>query len=464
MSKKFRPLKKAGRGLYNLVDKLIVTPISTVVYHIQNKIGKGNKIEKILNRPNVLLYLSLAFAIVLFFFVDSRAMTYANTDAEVLPNQPVKVVYNSSAYVVEGIPDTVDITLIGKKSELYLARQLGNNEVVVDLTDYEASDTPVKVKMTYNKTISSLNYKLDPSYVMVTIKKKVSAIKNVSYDLMNQDLLDPQLSVKSVELSKSEVVVKGAQDTLDSIASVKALINLNNSEYKKAGTYNIDNVQLVAYDSNGHIVDNVEIVSTNISATLVLDSYSKKVPVKVLTTGELVNGKAISSITINGTNIDDYETTIYGEQSVIDSITSVPVTIDVTGQGNNGSKTYSVTISKPSGVRSIADQTATIQLNFGEAKQKTITVKGILTRNVPNGLVANLASREDMDVEVQIIGVDELINNINEDNNSIVAYVDLTGYTTGNYNVTVKVEGNDSRLQYIVTKNVNVVLSNGRSN
>jgi YbbR domain-containing protein len=391
-------------------------------------------------------------------------MTYVNTEAEILPNQPVKVIYNSSAYVVEGIPDSVDITLIGKRSELYLARQLGNNEVVVDLTDYEASDTPIKVKMTYNKTISSLDYKLDPSYVMVTIKKKVSAIKNVSYDLMNQDLLDPKLSVKSVELSKSEVVVKGSQDTLDSIASIKALINLDNPEYKKAGTYNVENVQLVAYDSNGHIVNNVEIVSTNISATLVLDSYSKKVPVKILTTGELVDGKAISSITINGTNIDDYETTIYGEQSVIDSITSVPVTIDVTGQGNNGSKTYSVTISKPSGVRSIDDDTATIQLNFGEAKQKTVIVNGILTRNVPNGLVANLASREEMQVEVQIIGVDELINSIDENNNSIVAYVDLTGYTTGNYSVTVKVEGNDSRLKYIVTKNVNVVLSAGRAN
>ena len=464
MSKKFKPLKKVGKGLYGIIDKLIVTPISTVVYHIRDKVGKNNKIEKILNIPNVLLYLSLAFAIVLFLFVDSRAMTYVNTEAEILPNQPVKVIYNSSAYVVEGIPESVDITLIGKRSELYLARQLGNNEVVVDLTDYEASDTPIKVKMTYNKTISSLDYKLDPSYVMVTIKKKVSAIKNVSYDLMNQDLLDPKLSVKSVDLSKSEVVVKGSQDTLDSIASIKALINLNNPEYKKAGTYNVENVQLVAYDSNGHIVDNVEIVSTNISATLVLDSYSKKVPVRILTTGELVDGKAISSITINGTNIDDYETTIYGEQSVIDSITSVPVTIDVTGQGNNGSKTYSVTISKPSGVRSIDDDTATIQLNFGEAKQKTIIVKGILTRNVPNGLVANLASREEMDVEVQIIGVDELINSIDENSNSIVAYVDLTGYTTGSYSVTVKVEGNDSRLKYIVTKNVNVVLSAGRAN
>ena len=37
--------------------------------------------------------------------------------------------------------------------------------------------------------------------------------------------------------------------------------------------------------------------------------------------------------------------------------------------------------------------------------------------------------------------------------------VDLTNYSTGTYSVEVKVEGNDSRLQYIVTKNVNVVLS-----
>ena len=75
MSKKFKPLKKVGKGLYGIVDKLIVTPISTVVYHVRDRIGKDNKIEKILNRPNVLLYLSLAFAIVLFLFVDSRAMT-----------------------------------------------------------------------------------------------------------------------------------------------------------------------------------------------------------------------------------------------------------------------------------------------------------------------------------------------------------------------------------------------------
>lgn len=135
MNKIVRAFKNLGKKIYKLIDKLIVVPISTLVYKIQLKIGKESKIEKMLNKPSFLIFISLAFAVVLFLLVDSKAMTYVNTEAEILTNQPVKVVYNSSAYVVEGIPETVDITLIGKKSELYLARQLGDSEVVVDLTD-----------------------------------------------------------------------------------------------------------------------------------------------------------------------------------------------------------------------------------------------------------------------------------------------------------------------------------------
>ena len=187
--KKNNPFKSVFTSISKFVDKFIVTPISTLVYNIQQKIGKDSKIEKILNRPNMLIYLSLIFAIILFAFIDSDANSYVNTDAEIIPNQKIKVKYNSSAYVVEDLPETVDITLIGKKGQIYLAKRLGDNEVLLDLSDYEASDTPVRVKLTYNKTINSLDYKLDPSYVTVTIKKKISSIKTVSYDLLNQDKL-----------------------------------------------------------------------------------------------------------------------------------------------------------------------------------------------------------------------------------------------------------------------------------
>ncbi|MGN1338496.1 MAG: YbbR-like domain-containing protein [Candidatus Coprovivens sp.] len=460
MNNIFKPLKNLILIIYKFIDKFIVTPISTLIYKINSKIGKENKLEKLLNLPNVLLYVSLLFAVVLFYFVDIKANTLVSTDAEILSDIPVVVNYNTSAYVIEGVPETVDITLTGKKSELYLARQLGDNVVTLDLTDYDDTDSPVRAKLTYNKTIDNLSYKIDPTYVTVTIKKKVSDTKTVTYDLLNQDSLDEKLSVKSVELSKTEVVVRGSQDTIDKLATVKALINLDNSDFSKAGTYNVDDIKLVAYGSEGEIINNVEIVATNISATLVLDSYSKEVPVKIVTTGDLVSGKAISSITVNGKDVSDYKVTIYGEESVLEGINMVPITIDVQGQGNNGSKTSNVVIPKPSGVRSLSENSIAVVLNFGEAKQKTITINGIKTRNVPNGSVANLAHKDDAILEIQVIGVQSVLDSIDEENPGINAFVDLTGYTIGTYpDVPVQVEGNDSRLQYIVTKNVEIIIS-----
>ena len=242
--------KKIFKKLYKLLDKLIVTPISVLVFKIQKKIGKENSLEKILNRPYALLIISGLIAVVLSFFVHFKMDVLVNNDAEFLTNIPVKVVYNSSAYVVEGVPENVSMTLIGKKSELYLARQLGDNEVVVDLTEYQASDKSFEVKLTYNKPIKNLEYQISPEYINVTIKEKVSDNKTVTYDLLNQDELDVKLSVKSVELSKSDVIVRGSQETIDSIASIKALIDLDNDDFTKAGTYTLNDVQLYAADVN----------------------------------------------------------------------------------------------------------------------------------------------------------------------------------------------------------------------
>ena len=350
------------------------------------------------------------------------------------------------------------MTLIGKKGELYLARQLGDNEVVVDLTDYQASDKAVRVKLTYNKPIDNLEYQISPDYVTVTIKEKVSDNKTVTYDLLNQDELNPKLSVKSVELSKSDVIVRGSQETIDSIATIKALIDLDNEDFTKAGTYTVDNLKLVAYGNDGTIID-AEIVATNINAKVVLDSYSKRVPVKIETTGELVSGKAISSITINGVNANDFETTIYGDEAALENVSYITAYIDVADQGNNGSKSSKVTLPKPAGVRSISDESVSIVLNFGEAKQKTVTINGIRVTNVPNGLVANLVNVNDFSIDVQVIGVESVIQELDPESSGIYAYVDLSGLGVGTYSVDVKIEGEDSRLDYLVTKSVDVVLS-----
>ena len=364
MNKIFNFIKFIILKIYGFIDKFIVTPISTLIYKIQIKIGKESKLEKILNRPNVLLYMSLLFAVLLFYVVDVKANVLVSNDAVILTDVPVKVdVLN--AYVVEGAPETVDITLIGKKSEIYLARQLGDNYVVLDLNDYKESDGPVRVKLAYNKPINNISYKIDPTYVTVTIKRKVSKQKNITYDLMNFDSLNEKLSVKSVELSRTDAIVRGAEDTIDKIATVKALIDLNNSDFTKAGTYTVDDIKLVAYDSDGVIINNIEINAPNLTANLVLESYSKEVSVKINTNGKLVDGKSISSITINGKSVDEYKVTVYGDESVLEGLDSIPIQpIDIENQGNNGSKISKVTLRKPAGVRHISDPDITVVFNF----------------------------------------------------------------------------------------------------
>ena len=458
MNKIFNLIASFFKGIYNLIDKYIVTPISKIIYNIDKKVNKsGGKIEKILNRPNMLLYMSLALAIIVFLLIDSKVITLVETEAEIITNQPVNVEYNSEAYVIEDLPETVDITLIGRKSDLYLAKQLGENEVVLDLTDYTPRDEPYKVKLTYNQTINSLSYKLDPTYVYVTIKKKVSTLKTISYDLINQDKLNelnPELSVSNVELDKNEVVVKGSQDTLNKIATVKALIDLNNKNFNAKGTSNWENVPIVASDDTGNILKNVEIVPSKDNATVTFTSYSKEVPIEVQTTGNLVSGKAISSITINGKS--EYYVTIYGEQSEIDSIDSLPVTIDVTDQGNNGSKTYPSNILKPSGVKYMSASSVNIVASFGEAKQKTIDGLTITVENTPANLKATATSQAT--ISVQVIGVQSVIDSITA--SDIKAYIDLTGYTVGNHTVPVQVKGNNPMAQYIVSSSVNINITN----
>lgn len=452
-----RLIKGFFRAIYSVIDKIIVTPISRIIYKFSEYLKAHNlTLDYILNRPNFMIYVSLILAVIVFVFIDSRVINLVESEAEVLSDIPVKVNYNEEAYVVEGIPETVDITLIGRKSDIYLAKQIGTNAVILDLSNYEARDSAYKVYLSYTKSIDTINYKLDPSYVSVTIKEKVSVTKTIDYDLVNESYLNERLSVESVELSNNEVVVKGSQDAINKIASVKALIDLRNDALKDAGTYEVDNINIVAYDSKGYILEGLEIVPKSLSATLTLDTYSKAVPIKVLTTGNIVTGKAIASILINNENAKNV--TIYGDQETINGITNVPVTINVDGGGSTATKQYNVTINRPSGVRAISEKKANITITFGDEKQKEVDITNVISyRNLASNLTPNIVGTNS-NVNVIVKGVQSVIDSITSEN--ITAYLDLEGYGVGEYEVPVKIENDDPKLNYVVSSVVKVRITN----
>ncbi len=447
-------MRKFFKKLYKLIDALIIVPISRLIYNIQKSIKKnGGLLDKLLNKPNFLIFLSLALAIVLFLLVDSKAISFVEDEAEVISNVPVILKYNQEAYVVEGAPSSVNIMISGRKSDIYLAKQLGEYEVTLDLTEYTASENAYKVYFTYAKSINNLKYNLDPSYVSVMIKNKVSSVSSVTYELINQDKLDSKLSVKSVGLSKSEVVVKGSESALKKIAWIKALVDLSNPDFTEAGSYDIDNILLVAYDNSGKILDNIEIVPSTLSATVVLDSYSANIPIEVKTTGNLVSGKSIAKILINNSN--DYSITVYGNEEEISKIKKIPVTINVDGFGNDSAKTYNVTLTKPNGVRYMSASTINISLTFGTEEQKNIDITNISKKNLGANLNANIIS--DSAITVTCKGVNSVLDKLQADN--ISAYVDLSGLGVGDHDVEVKIDNNNPLVTYVVSSTIKVRIS-----
>ena len=287
-----------------------------------------------------------------------------------------------------------------------------------------------------------------------TEEKIVSDSMEIDYMIVNKEFLDEKMTIENVTLSKNSVVYRVKDSWADDVDSIKALVDIEVISINDAGTYNVDDLELVAYDDKGRVIEDIEIVG-DIDAKVDIASYSKEVPIKVVPTGELISGKAISSILVNGA---EYQTvTIYGSEKALEKVNYVETSIDVTGQGNNGSKKYKVTLSKPEGVRALSKQIANIEVGFGEAKQMTFNVFGIMIKNLSDGLVANLVSSSDSTVEVKAIGTEDILSNL--DTSIIKAYVDLQSMDVGTHEVEIEVELNDTRIQFIVTKRVDIVIT-----
>lgn len=450
MSKILKFFANIFKGIYNVIDKFIVTPISKVIYKF-NEFLKNNsgKIEKILNRPNVLIYVSLISAIAVFLLIDMQVLDLTNQEAEIISGQDVKVIYNQEEYVVEGVPETVDITLIGSKSNLYLAKQIGEHEVLLDLTGYSVGT--YKVKLTYNHSITSVNYKLDPSTVNVKISKKESAIKPLTYDLLNEEK-DSKLTIEDVELDSSEVIVKGSKESLEKVSKVKALIDLKAAAITEKGDYTVDSVTLVAYDNEGNKMENIEVVPNKVSAKLKVDSYYVELPVKVVTTGTITSGYAISSVTNTVSKVE-----VYGEKEVLDSLTYIEAPIDVSAL--SADKTYNVNLTKPNGVRYMSETSTKVTVTIGTETSKTFEGIGIEFLNLANGYSVTAASDADRTIDVIAKGVSSSLESL--DASLIKAYIDLSGYNEENsYEVGVQLSIDDPRFTLTPTKktiNIKVV-------
>ena len=463
MNNKKSFLKKVALFLKSIVrwfDKKIITPVTKFVLLVVGKFGKRtDKFEKWLVRKNTLIMISLLLAIVLFFSVNNKAVVLVDSYAEVLYDQKVEAMYNNESYVIEGLPDTVDVTLIGRKVDMYLAKQLSTGTVSVDLSNLKPGTH--KVNLNYESVINSINYTLNPSSVTVIVYPKVSSTKTATIDVINRDSLNTKMSISNVTIDQSEIIIKGAEHTISEVATVRALVDIKKLVDPQVGVMKLEDVPLIAYDNNGKVVD-VEMVPSKVTATINLDAPSKEVPIKVVPIGEVLFGKAINTMTSSESKV-----TIYGSRDVISSIEYIPIEVDVTNLSTN--KDFNVSIPIPKGVRELSVNTTKISITLGNEETTEINDVVINSINLDPNYKAQAYKEEGISdknenvvTTVIVKGTKDVLNSIEKSN--VKAIVDLSGLKDGVHEVAVIVTGDDARATYSpkITKiKIRIIKANG---
>lgn len=336
-------------------------------------------------------------------------------------NVPVTAKYNSDVYEVTGLPEIGNVTILGDGANVTNAANLGGH-IVCNLEGL--TEGTHEVKLTTDGYSNNVDIKVEPSSVVVTLKKKTTSEFDVSYDFINLDKMDSVYSVGKPEFEYSKVNVRASKDTLESIAFVKALIDVTGvtSDFEQEAT-------LVAYSKKGMPV-NVDIVPEKISVKVPVSSPNKTVPIEVQLSGTVPDGMSIDSV-----DMDQQSVTIYAADSVLSKIDKVVVTLDVSTI--NKDATIVRPLSLPAGVNSSSVSQLALTVKLGETVTKTIDNVSIYYKN--NNSNYRFTPVDGVStVSVEVTGTQNQVDAIEADD--IYVYFDMSNAIPGVQEFTLTVD------------------------
>ena len=380
-------------------------------------------IDRILFNPRYGKVVSLALAVLLYLTVNYTDTSLSNNIQSVheIPSVPVTINYNSDMFEIYGLPSEAAEYVMGEMSDVQLVRTQKNYSVVADLSGL--TEGTYQVKLQPKDFSERVNVKLEPSTALVTIKKKVTTQFDLSYDFINTDKLDNIYILGDPQFEATKVNVRAASDTLDSIAFVKALIDVSG----KTADFEQDAV-LVAYDQTGTPVK-ADIIPSTVKVNVKVTSPSKDVPVAVELQGEIPDGKAIEEIIFDHSSVK-----IYAQQSVLDKLDKVSVQLDAT-KLTSDTKMYQ-TITLPTGVRQINPARVNMDIKLGDAVSKTID--NVAINAINNTKRYNVQTKDDqIAVSVTVYGTQANVDKITA--SDIYVYFDMKDLQPGEQEVTLQV-------------------------
>lgn len=329
---------------------------------------------------------ALLLACLAYFVATYDNSATALTSSKVLSNISVNSRYNSESFELSGAPTACEVVITGEAANVTNAAAK-KGYCQIDLEGYtEGSHT---VKMSAVGYGDNVNAVVAPSEVTVTLKKKTTMQFDLTYDYINQNLMDSKFILGTPKFNQgSKINIRASQDTLNSIALVKALIDVSGA----TGDFDAE-APIVAYDKNGKTIV-AEIVPEKVSVSVNVSSPSNEVAIKLNPQGQAPAGLAIDEVIIT-----DHQTTrIYGPQSIIDTISEVYVNFDMSTITENANLEIILPVSLPSGVNASDVNVVNVKVSLAPIESKQID-------NIPLNAINNENNLGISDIDFKDVSV-----------------------------------------------------------
>ena len=372
---------------------------------------------------------SLLLALLLYFSVNysgDNASSQRLSNAKVLSGVSVNVRYNDESFEISGVPTTCQIVLTGEAANVNNAAAK-NGYCLIDLEGYTEGTHSIPLVATgYGNNVTAT---VTPSEAMVTLKRKTTGQFALEYDFINKNQMDSRyiLGTPTFAGDTTYVNIRASQDTLNSIAMVKALIDVSG----QTADFEV-NAPLVAYNSSGQVV-NAEIDPSSVRASVTVTSPHKTVPILLNLNGEVQSGMAIDSV-----QMDHQTTVIYAPESVLAGISNVYVNLDASQLLSDSQIVAPVTL--PSGVTSSEVNSVNLDVRLNVVESKTIENIPINYRNNNNSYGASEV--DTTVVTATITGTASNIEKVTAEDISV--YIDVNELEPGTYDLPLQVEFNSN--------------------
>lgn len=381
-----------------------------------------------MKKKNKADYLMLLISFFIAITLWNVAMGEKNLDINIQKNNiPVQIVagepFNSTGLeIIEGQDQKVSVTLRGAFNKLYGGYQ-GNVTATVDVKDITepgSYDIPVVVTTgdesvrVERKSVDTINVTVD--YVeSQEVPVKITTTGNVAADRV----------LEKITSDPAKVEVTGPRQELNNLSYCLAEVNIASLKDTTQLT-----VPLVLYNNNGEIVNspNLTMAQTEVQITVPMLSI-KTVPIKVVTTGEMPEGKELVGTPL----VSPVNLTIAATDEVLaktEYIETQP--LELSNLYNSGDIQLGLKI--PDGVTNVSKaETCTVTVEVQEYSTRAITTTQVraINANEQNAIVL-----EEKEFSLVLSGPPSVLETIEPDD--VVGVVDLKNkhYDAGTYDVT----------------------------